>query len=143
MSESIKESGLFASLRRLLSTAFEIAQVRLELLGTEVELEKRRLFDGVLWGAVAVLTFGVGLVLLCGFVILLFWEGYRLAAVGVLALLLLAGSALSMRVARERLRNPAGMFDASLAELKRDRAELKSSASGSASLLASGQHEQR
>lgn len=130
MSESIKASGLFASLRRLLTTAFEIAQVRLELLGTEVELEKRRLFDGLLWGAVAVLAFGVGLVLLCGFVILLFWEGYRLAAVGSLALLLLVASVLSMREARQRLRSPAGMFSASLAELERDRAGLQASASG-------------
>jgi uncharacterized membrane protein YqjE len=133
MSEPIKESGLFASSRRLLATAFEMAQVRLALLGTEVEFEKRRLFDGLLWGAVAVLALGIGLVLLCGFVILLFWEGYRLAAVGVLALLLLVGSVLSMREARQRLRSPTGMFNASVAELERDRAGLQ----------ASGQHEQR
>lgn len=133
MSEPIKQSGLFASSRRLLATVFEMAQVRLELLGTEVELEKRRLFDGLLWGAVAVLTLGVGLVLLCGFVILLFSEGYRLTAVGVLALLLLVGSLLAMREARQRLRSPTGMFNASVAELERDRAGLQTS----------GEHEQR
>lgn len=133
MSEPIRESGLLASSRRLLATAFEIAHVRLELAGTEIELEKRRLFDGLLWGAVAVLALGVGLVMMCGFVILLFWEGYRLAAVGVLTLLLIAGSLVSMREARRRLRSPTGMFSASLAELKRDRAGLQ----------ATGQHEQR
>ncbi len=133
MTEPIKERGLFASSRRLLATALEIAQVRLGILGTELELEKRRLFDGLLWAAVALLALGVGLVLLCGFVILLFWEGYRLAAVGVLALLFLGGSALSIREARQRLRSPTGMFSASVAELERDRAELG----------ASGQHEQR
>jgi uncharacterized membrane protein YqjE len=116
------ERGLFASTRRLLATAFEIAQVRLELFGTEVELEKRRLFDALLWGAIALLTLGVGLVLVCGFVILLFWEGYRLAAVGALALVVLGGSLVSMREARNRLRSPSGMFNASVAELKRDRA---------------------
>lgn len=125
MSEPIKESGLFVSIRRLLATLFEIIQVRLELAGTEIELEKRRLFDGLLWGAVAVLALGVGLVLMCGFVILLFAEGYRLAAVGVLAVVLLAGGLLSMREARQRLRNPAGMFSASLAELERDRGGLE------------------
>ena len=124
MNDPVQGSGLFASLRRLLATVHEMAQVRLELLGTEVELEKRRLFDGLLWGAVALLVLGVGLVLLCGFVILLFWEGYRLAAVGVMALLFLAGGALLMREMRQRLRNPTGMFNASVAELKRDRAEL-------------------
>lgn len=133
MSAPTKESGLFASSRRFLATAFEMVQVRLELLGTDVELEKRRLFDGLLWGAVAVLTLGIGLVLLCGFVILLFWEGYRLAAVGVLTLMLLGASVLAMREARQRLRSPTGMFSATVAELKRDRAGLQ----------ASGQHEQR
>lgn len=133
MSDPIQERGLFASLRRLLGTALEMAQVRLELLGTEVELEKRRLFDGLLWGAVALLVLGVGLTLLCGFVILLFWDGYRLAAMGVMTLLFLVGSVLLMREARHRLHNPNGMFNASVAELERDRAGLR----------ASGQHEQR
>ena len=132
MNDPVQESGLFASLRRLLATVHEMAQVRLELLGTEVELEKRRLFDGLLWGAVALLVLGVGLVLLCGFVILLFWEGYRLAAVGVMALLFLVVGVLLMREVRQRLRNPTSMFNASVAELKRDRAELH----------VAGQHEQ-
>jgi uncharacterized membrane protein YqjE len=133
MSGPVQESGLFASLRRVLATLLEMAQVRLDLLGTEVELEKRRVFDGLLWGAVAILALGVGIVLLCGFVILLFWEGYRLAAVGVMALLFLVGSVLLLREARQRLRNPTGMFNASIAEAQRDRAELHGS----------GQHEQR
>ncbi|MDO8249184.1 MAG: phage holin family protein [Rhodoferax sp.] len=133
MSDPVKETGLFASLRRLLSTALEMVQVRLDLLGTEVELEKRRLFDGMLWGAIGLLVLGVGIVLLCGFVILLFWDGYRLAAVGVLALLCLGGSIVLMREARRRLRNPSGIFSASIAELERDQAGLQPS----------GQHEQR
>jgi uncharacterized membrane protein YqjE len=120
MSNPVKESGLFASLRRLLVTAIEIAQVRLDLLGTEIELEKRRLFDGLIWGAMALMALGVSLVLLCGFIILLFWDGYRLASLGVMTLLFLVGGVFLMREARQRLRNPTGMFDASLAELERD-----------------------
>lgn len=133
MSEPVKETGLFASVRRLLATALEMAQVRLDLLSTEVELEKRRLFDGLLWGAAGLLVVGLGLVLLCGFVILLFWEGYRLTTVGVMALLFLGAGVLSMRQARQRLRNPGGMFKASLSELERDQTGLR----------ASGQHEPR
>ena len=133
MSNPVQESGLFTSLRRFLHTALEIAQVRLDLLGNELELEKRRLFDGLLWGAFALLILGIGLVLFCGFVVLLFWDGYRLAAVGAMALLFLAGGVLLMGEARQRLRNATGMFSASLAELERDRAGLQ----------ASGQYEQR
>ena len=124
MSDPVREAGLLASLRRVLATVLELAQVRMELLGTEIELEKRRLFDGLLWGVVALLALGVGLVLLCGFVTLLFWEGYRLAAVGVMALLFLVGAVLLMSKARQLLRSPTGMFENSVAELKRDRARL-------------------
>lgn len=132
MNNPVKESGLFASLRRVLSTVLEIAQVRLDLLGTELELEKRRLFDGLLWGVVALLVLGIGLVLLCGFVILLFWDGYRLAAVGTMAVVFLLLGGFLIHKARQRLRNPAGIFSASLDELKRDQHSLR----------ASSQHEQ-
>ena len=108
MSDPVQEKGLFASLGRVAATLFELAQVRLDLLGTEVELEKRRLFDGLLWGAVSVLLVGLGLVLLCGFVILLFWEGYRLPAVGVMALSCLGGGVFAMRLAQQRLQNSTG-----------------------------------
>jgi uncharacterized membrane protein YqjE len=40
--------GLFNSVRQLFGTGLELLQVRLELLGTELEVEKRRLFDSVL-----------------------------------------------------------------------------------------------
>lgn len=129
MRDPVRESGLFASLSRLLATVLQMAQVRLQLLGTELELEKRRLFDGLLWGGVAVVVLGLGLVLLCGFVILLFWDGYRLAAVGGMTLLFLVGGGLMLRHARDRLSNRSsakGMFDASLSELQRDQAGLSS-----------------
>lgn len=127
MSEPSNRGGLFVSLRRLLATVLEIAQVRLDLLATELELEKRRIFDGLLWAILALLIFGVGVVLLCGFIILLFSEGYRVAAVGVLSLLFLGAAALLVRQARHCLRSPKGMFDASLAELQQDRAGLQPS----------------
>lgn len=128
MSEPVHKSGLFASIAQLSATALEMAQVRLNLLGTELELEKRRIFDGLLWGAISLLILGVGFVLLCAFVILLFEDRYRVAAVGVMALLCLAGSVLLMYKLQRRLRNPNGMFNASAEELERDRTSIKESA---------------
>lgn len=124
MSDPVSDSGLFASLRRFMATALEVVQVRLDLLGTEIEFEKRRLFEGVLWAAAALLVLGIGLVLLCGFVILLFWDGYRLAAIGVLALLFLAGGLALLFIARRHLRKKTSMFNFSLSELENDRAAL-------------------
>lgn len=53
-------AGLFNSLQRLLGTLLEIAQVRLDLLSAALEREKLRIFDGLLWGAVALLFIGLG-----------------------------------------------------------------------------------
>ena len=116
--------GLSGSLSRLLATAFELAKVRLTLLGTEVELGAHRLFDGLLWGSLALMLLGVGIAMLSGLVILLCWDSYRLASVVALAVRdLLAGVAL-LRKARAQLVSVSGMFHSSIAELQRDGASL-------------------
>lgn len=124
MNASASGGGIFASLRGLLATALEIAEVRLELLSTEVEEEKMRLIDGLFWAGLSLMMLGIGVVLLSGFVVMLFWDGYRLAALGVLALLFLTASGLLYFFAQRRLRNPGGLFRASVTELARDRKGL-------------------
>lgn len=134
MSNPSHDAGIFASLRQLLGTALGIARVRLDILGTEVEMEKRRLFDGLTFAAISLLIFGLGIALLCAFILLLFWDNYRLPAVGFMAMAFLSSSAFLMRLARKRLRTKSGMFSLSLSELERDIAALRP---------ASGQHDAR
>lgn len=124
MTETGKEQGLFASLRRLLGTVTETLQVRLALLSNEIEQEKLRLFDGLLWAGVALMLLGLGTLLLAAFIVVLFWDSYRLQALGVLAALLLGGGAILLSTAQARLRNPGGLFSSSVDELRRDRVEL-------------------
>lgn len=124
MSATGPSAGLFASLRQLLGTVLEIAQVRLQLLGNELEQEKLRVFDALLLAAVGVVLLSVGTVLMCGFVLMLIAEGYRLAALGVLTFAFLGGGALLMRAGGQRLRGPGGMFPATLAEIAQDRSAL-------------------
>ena len=124
MSTTGSSGGLFASLRQLLATTLEIAQVRLKLLGNELEQEKLRIFDGLLMAGVGLMLFGIGAVLLCGFVLLLFAEGYRLAALGVLTLAFVGGGVLMMRAGGQRLRGTGHMFEATLGELAQDRSSL-------------------
>ena len=125
MDVKVSGNGLFASAGRLLGTALEMAQVRLELLGTEIESEKRRLFDTLLQAIVGLQLLSVGLLLGCGFLILLVSDSYRLAALGCLALLLLGAGLLLLQSARQQSRNPKGMFSASATELEQDRASLR------------------
>lgn len=126
MTDSETERGLFASLRQLLATTVETAQIRLALLSNEIEQEKLRLFDGLVWAGLALLLLGLGALLLCGFIVVLFWDDHRLLALGLLSALFLGSGAWLMRCARERLRNPGGPFNTSVQELGRDYAGLDS-----------------
>lgn len=117
-------TGLFASLRQMLGTLLEIAQVRLALFGNELEQEKLRVFQALLLACAGLVLLALGTVLLCGFVVLLFAEGYRLAAVGVMTLAFLGGGLLLVRAGGQRLRSPGGFFPQTLAELRQDRAGL-------------------
>jgi uncharacterized membrane protein YqjE len=124
MRDAPPTAGLFASLRQMLGTMLEIAQVRLALVGNELEQEKLRIAQGLFLAGVGLMLLTVGAALLCGFVLMLFWEGYRLAALGVLTLVFAGGGALLVRHAMQRLRSPGGLFQATLAELGQDRAGL-------------------
>ena len=124
MNASEPSAGLFASLRQMVGTLLEIAQVRIELLGTELEQEKLRIFDSLLLAGVGLMLLTVGTLLLCGFLLLLFAEGYRLAALGVLTLAFLAGGVLLMRAGGQRLRAPDGLLGATLSEIAQDRQAL-------------------
>lgn len=121
MSATGPSSGLFASLRQMLATLLEIAQVRLELFGNELEQEKLRIWAALTLAALALMLLSVGTVLLCGFVLMLLAQGYRLAALGLLTVAFLAGGVLLLRACAQRLRAPGGIFAATIAEIAKDR----------------------
>jgi len=124
MADATPQSGLLEQLRQRIDTVLSLVQVRLALLGTELEIEKQRLLAGFFWGVAALISLTLALVMFSGFVILLLWDGYRLAAMGVLAVFFLAGAAGLQHVARLKLRTGSNLFRASLSELERDRAAL-------------------
>lgn len=117
--------GLYSSLRRLLATMLDIGQVRLELLSTEFEREKLRIFDGLVWAAVALLFLGVGLLLVAALLVALAPENARLLVLGLLAVASLVLGAWLVRQARRRLASPGGAWAATRAELDRDRRALR------------------
>lgn len=121
--------GLFSSLRSLLATGLGMAQLRLELFGTELEAEKLRLLDALWRVALGLLLLGVAAVLAAAFVLLLFWDSYRLAALGVMVLLFVGGGAGLLVWARAGLRaGEGGPFALSLGELQRDVEGLRAAA---------------
>ena len=117
-------AGLFGSLRRLMSTVLEIAQARLELLGAELEREKLRIFNGLIWAAIALLFIGLGLLLLAALLVMLAPASLRLLVLGLLALACLGLGSWLVQQAVLRLRAPDGPLAATRDELARDRLDL-------------------
>ena len=117
--------GLFASLRRLLGSGLDMAEVRLEMLSTDLQLEKLRILESLLWQAFALVAMGVALMLLSLFIVLLVGEPYRLAALGTLTLLFGVTGWVALRVARNRRDSGGAPFAASLSELRHDRVALR------------------
>jgi uncharacterized membrane protein YqjE len=125
MTENQVKRGLFSSLRQLLGTVVETVQNRLSLLSTEFEQEKLRLFDGLWLAVLALMLLGIGLLMLSAFIVLLFWDTYRLQALAALCVLFLGTGAALFISARTRLQNTGGLFNSSVLELGRDLASLR------------------
>lgn len=119
-----RPAGLFGSLRQLLDSALQLLQVRLALLGNELEEQKLRLVQGLLLGLVGALLLLFSALLLCGLVVVLFWDEHRVAALVLLTLLFGVGGALLLRAADRSIRSAGQMFGATLQELTRDRAAI-------------------
>jgi uncharacterized membrane protein YqjE len=119
-------AGLFHSIAKLLATAIGIAHTRLELLTTELQEEVHRVAEIVVYAAVALISAGVGLLLLALLVVILFWDTHRIAAsVGVTGTFFLIAVVAAL-VLRAKVRAKPAMLNATLAELKKDRASLMS-----------------
>jgi uncharacterized membrane protein YqjE len=116
---------LIASVSGLVATAIGIGRTRLELLSVELREELNRVAELAVWGAVAVLAGGGGVLFAGLAVIFAFWDTHRiLAAVLVTAsYFLLAG--IAGLVIRSRLRSRPAFLHATLGELARDEEELR------------------
>ena len=118
-------AGLVESVKRLLSTLISIASTRLELLANELQEERLRLTQMIAAGLLALFCGGIGLLLLSGFIVMLFWDEHRLLALGLMSMFfLISGMVLSI-YAWSKARRGSGLFSASLCELAEDKARLE------------------
>jgi len=118
--------GLFESLRTLAGSVVGIVHTRLELLSTDLAEERAHLTSLLVMGLVSLFFLGVGVVLLAILIVVAFWESHRLAALGGLTgLFLIAGAGLAW-LAMHKARTRPRLFEASLAELSKDRQQLSS-----------------
>jgi uncharacterized membrane protein YqjE len=118
--------GLFESLKTLSVSLIGIFQTRLELLSTDVAEEREQLTTHLLLILVALFCIGTGVVLLTILLAVAFWETHRLTALGGMTGFFLTAGAVLGWFAMHRVRTRPRLFEASLAELSRDRQQLAS-----------------
>lgn len=120
-----RHAGLTQSLRNLAATALGVLKTRFELLVSEIEEERLRILELLVWGAAAMLFLAFGLMMLTFAVIVVFWDTHRLLAAVVLGFVYLAIAVALFAGARSRVQRPR-IFSASIDELAKDRDTLSS-----------------
>lgn len=114
-------AGLGASLRSLGSALLDAVGTRAELALTELREEGERRREMLVLGLVAGLFFGLALLLAALFVVVIFWDTHRLAALGGVTLLYAGVAAVALGALRAKQRASPAPFEATLRELAADR----------------------
>ena len=113
---AVAPGGLVEALRIFAGTFREIAGVRGALLAVEWQEEVERIKRRLLLTASAALFLHTAFLLCTLFIVVAFWDSYRLTALGVLACIHLALGALTIR----RLRLEAAAFPAPFAATREE-----------------------
>jgi uncharacterized membrane protein YqjE len=108
-------------LRRLVGSALGLLQTRLELVGIELAEEKERLMGVLFLGLAAMMLVTMALISLTVLIAIAFWDTYRWQSLATItALYALAGIVCALK-ARASLRHAPTVFEATLAEIEKDR----------------------
>jgi len=98
---------------------------RVELFAVELQEEKCRLIEALLCVAVVAAMAMMTLAMITFTIVVIFWENGRLAVLISLSLAFLTGTVLAWRFLQNRLHKNPPPFSATIGELKKDRACLK------------------
>jgi len=115
-------SGFVGSLRALADGLLATAQERLELFGVELQEEKFRLIQTIVWISAAIFAGGMAITFASITLVYLFWESARLAVLGALTLFYSGALVVAIVAFRRHLARQPRPFAASLQEIQNDRA---------------------
>jgi uncharacterized membrane protein YqjE len=121
MAEASSGPGPVSSLRSLGATLLELIGTRGELALVELREEGERRKEMLALALAGTLFLGMGLLLLALFVVVFFWDTYRLAALGAVTFLYLGVAAVAFARLREKVRASPPPFEATMRELAADR----------------------
>lgn len=123
--------GLLGSARAVLVALLEIGQTRLQLASTELEEERLRIAELLLFATAALFFLGIGIVLATLLLVLLFWDARVLVLALAAAVFLAVGAGLAAAWRRKAAAKPP-LLASTLAELQRDREALIGHSTGPA-----------
>ena len=122
----VESKGLLESLSAIATTLVIVAHTRLQLLSTDLEEDRARLFSLVVLYLIAAFCLVVGLVIAIILIVFVLWESHRLLALSLVAgVFLLTGLGICS-FAIHKTRTKPILFSASLSELLKDQQELDS-----------------
>lgn len=115
---------------RLAATLLAMVRTRMALASVEMEEQSQRYLGYLLMSLLALFLFGIAIVLVALFVIILFWDTYRIAAVlGMAGVFALAAVVIGLKVRSGFASQPA-LLSATMAELQKDIEFLKTARHG-------------
>jgi len=114
------------SVKRVVSTLTSLVATRLELLANELQEERLRLMQMLLYYLFAVFYFGMGLLLFTTLIVVIYWDEHRLAVLGILSLMFFAlGVLVTILLRKKSQHSESKLFSQSLAEMSRDMEQLR------------------
>lgn len=120
----MSQENLLSSLKHLVSTGTSIAQTRLELISTDVQIARAKFLSLLVMIIFTLFFLFFGLVMLALLIVIYSWEADRIFALSLLTAGFLAiGCILAMVVLRS-LKTMPKLFEATIAEFAKDRQEL-------------------
>jgi uncharacterized membrane protein YqjE len=122
---SEKSGGLFNSLRQLSKTAIELLLVRLALIGNDIEIEKSRIFRGLVSAVIATAAFSMGILFLCLLLIVMAGPEHQFTVICALTFLFLGIGSFFILQSRKLMTSADGIFAASTTELRSDLQHLR------------------
>lgn len=117
-------SNLTESLKRMAGTLLIIVQTRLELLANELNEERLRVEQTLLYAGIALFFFALSILMLTFLIVVAFWDSQRLLVIGSLAGFFFIAGLLVWGALHRMAQKRHVLFSASLAELSADREQL-------------------
>jgi hypothetical protein len=120
----MSQENLLSSIKGLAATGASIAQTRLELLSIDVQIARGKFISLLVMIVCALFFLFFGLVMLALLIVIYSWEADRMMALALLTAAFLSIGIVLAVLITQSLRTMPKLFEASIAELAKDREAL-------------------